>query len=165
MNKILILVTLKHWLMKRISYLLSILFLLVLTVFTSCKDDEQSESEADRKTRQLTSGAFTVDEVTLADNEEYTVDGTVSIRFNSNTEFTVSGNAALPTPSGADAFPASGNWAFTDTQNFNTIALTSGGNTINLSIVTLDDNNFDFRYAAAEPKPTDNVQATVRSSR
>lgn len=151
--------------MKRTSYLLSILFLLVLTVFTSCKDDEQPESEQDRKTRQLTTEAFTVTEVTLAGSEEYTVDGTVTIRFNTNTNFTVTGNAALPTPTEADAFPASGTWAFSDTQNFNTIVLTSGSNTINLTVVTLDDNNFDFRYDAAEPKPTDNVQATVRSSR
>lgn len=153
--------------MKRTSYLLSILFLLVLTVFTSCKDDEQPETEADKKTRQLTSGAYTVDEVTLAGSEEYTLDGTVTISFQTNNTFTITGNAALPNPTATptEPMPASGEWAFTDTQNFNSIALTSDGNTINLSVITLDDNNFDFRYDAAEPKPTDNVQVTVRSSR
>lgn len=154
--------------MKRTSYLLSILFLLVLTVFTSCKDDEQPESEQDRKTRQLTAGAFTVDEVSLAGSEEYTLDGTVTISFQTNNTFTITGNAALPNPTATptDPMPASGTWEFTDTQNFNTIALTSDdGDTINLSITTLDDNNLDFRYSAAEPKPTDDVQVTVNASR
>lgn len=153
--------------MKRTSYLLSILFVLVLTVFASCKDDEVAETEAERKTRFLTSGgAFTVDEVTLGTGE-YTFEGPTAINFQANNTFTISGNDALPNPASDpnNALPASGTWAFTDMQNYNTIALTAGTTTVNLSITTLTESELVFRYTGAEPKPTDEVQVTVSASR
>lgn len=152
--------------MKRTSYLLSILFLLVLTVFTSCKDDDEPETELDRKTRQLTSGAFTINEVTLGTGD-YAYDGSATINFQTNNTFTITGNDALPNPASDpnNSLPASGTWAFTDMQNYNAIALTSGNTTVNLSITTLSDSELVFRYTGAEPKPTDEVQVTVSASR
>lgn len=152
--------------MKRTSYLLSILFILVLTVFASCKDDEVTETEEEAKTRLLTSGAFTVDEVSLGSGD-YTFQGPATINFEDNNTFTITGNEALPNPvsTPTDALPASGEWSFTDTQNFNAIALTSGGTTVDLTISTLSESDLVFRYQGAEPKPTDEVAVTVSASR
>lgn len=154
--------------MKRTSYLLSILFLLVLTVFTSsCKDDGDPETEEDRKRRQLTTAPFTVNTVTIGSEEDETFEGPTTITFLNNNTFSISGNEALPNPASAptNPLPASGEWAFTDTQNFNAIRLSSGNTTVNLSITTLSDTELVFRYTAAEPKPTDEVQVTVSASR
>lgn len=152
--------------MKRTSYLLSILFLLVLTLFTSCKDDDAPETEEDRKRRQLTSAPFTVNTVTIDSEEDTSFEGPTTITFQNSNTFSISGNTALPDArSTSEPLPSSGEWAFTDQQNFNTIALTADGATVDLTIITLSDSELVFSYTGAGTKAEDEVQVTVSASR
>lgn len=140
--------------MKRISYLVTLVFLMGLTMF-SCKDDTQAETEEQKNTRILTAGPYTVNTV---DGEALA--GTVTITFNSaNKTFSVSGGE-LPAP-----FPASGSWAFSGT-DFKNITLTSGATTLALSVNTLTDNALIFTYPGSGVKPTDpTVTVTVSAKR
>lgn len=155
--------------MKRFSYLLSTLLLLTLVVFSSCKDDTPDETLEEQKIRQLTAGAFTVDEVTLNPSTEfaYTAGSTI-ITFSDNNTFTMAGYDALPTfLSAPEGNFSSGTWSWTDTQNYDEVRLTSGDDVVDLTITSLDDNNLVFTYQGAEPKPIaeDEVTVTVTATR
>lgn len=154
--------------MKRTSYLLSILFLAVLTIFTACKDDGVPTPEpGEEETQHLTGGAWTVNSITLApDNAAHSFEGPVTISFQENKTFTITGATELPNPTAAptDNMPASGSWEWTN-DNFNAISLTSGGTTVPLTITTLSESALTFTYAGAIPKPEDNVTVTVSATR
>lgn len=145
----------------------ALLLLFVLCVFSACKDDTTEETEEQRRTRQLTSGAFTVVEVTLTPDSEYSFEGPVMINFVDSYSFEIDGAASLPNPSSnpGAALPASGTWSFADTQNYNQIRLTSSGTSVDLSINNLSDNELVFQYMGAEPKPEDEVMVRVRATR
>jgi hypothetical protein len=153
--------------MKSISYALSLLLLIGLSVFSSCKDDTTEETEEQRVTRQLTSGIFTVTEVSLAPDTEYNFEGPATINFSDNNTFVIEGAESLPNPgSTADtALPEAGTWSFTDTQNHNQLRLSSSGSSVDITIISLDDTELVFEYLGAEPKPEDEVRVKVRASR
>ena len=139
--------------MKRISYLLSLLLLMSLTLFTACKDDEGgdgTETPEQIKTRQLTDGPFTVSTVTKG-GEAVTLDGPVTITFNSNGTYAI--NGVLPSPHGT-TMPATGTWSFKDTQNFG-IVLNGGSDTVELTSVNIADNSLSFTYQGAGLKASD----------
>lgn len=140
--------------MKRISYLVTLVFLMGLTMF-SCKDDTQDETPEQKSTKILTAGPYTVATV---DGEALA--GTVTINFKSdNKAFSVSGGE-LPAP-----FPSSGSWAFSGT-DFKNITLTSGGTTLPLTVNTLSDNALIFTYPGSGVKATDpTVTVTVSAKR
>lgn len=152
--------------MKRLSYFLSILLLVTLVVFSACKDDEVSETLEEKQTRLLTSGPFTVSAVTLNPDTQWSYDGPTSLTFNAeNKTFSVSGNTALPMIAEPDInFPASGNWVWKDTQNFNEITLTAGSESVDLTITNLDDNNLVFTYAGF-PAKNEPAVVTVAASK
>lgn len=134
--------------MKRLSYFLSVLLLMTLVVFSACKDDEVAETLEEKQTRLLTSGAFTVNTVTLSPTTDWSFEGPTALTFNAeNKTFSVSGNASLPMIAEPDvSFPASGTWVWKDTQNFDEITLTADGESVDLTITTLDDNSLVFSY-------------------
>lgn len=144
--------------MKKLSYLFSLSFLLTLTLFTACKDDEGpgngTKTEEEIKTEQLTAGGFTVSAVDRG-GEAFTPDGAVTITFNSaNKTFSVSGANNLPVPHAA-AFPASGTWVFKDATNFDEITLTGNNTTLELTNVSITDNTLNFSYPGAGLKASD----------
>ncbi len=154
--------------MKKLSYLLSTLFLLTLVIFTSCKDDssEPEETLEEEQTRLLTSGAFTVDAVSLAGDTEFSFTGPTTITFSENNTFNITGFEALPSVFNApEGNFASGTWEWKDATNFDEVTLTSGSDMVDLTITSLDDNNLVFNYPGAEPKPADEVEVTVTATR
>lgn len=153
--------------MKSISYALSLLLLIGLSVFTSCKDDTTEETEEQRVIRQLTSGAFTVTEVSLIPDTEFNFEGPATINFSDNKTFVIEGAESLPNPSSTagTALPGAGTWSFTDTQNYNQLSLSASGSTVDITIISLDDHELVFEYLGAEPKPEDEVTVRVRASR
>lgn len=147
--------------MKRLSYLVTLVFLMGLTLF-SCKDDEAPETTEQKNTRLLTSGPFTVATVDRGEGPVAPT-GTVTISFNeTNKTYSVTGADNLPAP-----FPASGSWVFTDQTNFNRITLTGGDNqTQALTITELTENALTFTYQASGVKPTDpTIPVTVKATR
>lgn len=152
--------------MKRLSYFLSILLLMTLVVFSACKDDEVAETLEQKQTRLLTSGPFTVSTVSLNPNTDWSFDGPTTLTFNAeNKTFSVSGNTSLPMIAEPDvAFPASGSWAWKDTENFDEITLTSDSGSVDLTITNLGDNSLVFSYAGFPVKGTA-AEVTVVASR
>lgn len=149
--------------MKKASHLLSVLFLMILVVFTSCKDDAPKETLEQKNTRLLTEEAFTVNEVSLTGDVDYSYTGGTTITFSENNTFNVSGGEALPGLGINVPFPASGDWSFTDKTNFDEITLTSGGEEVVLTLTTIDENNLVFSYDGVEVK--EDVNVTVNASR
>lgn len=154
--------------MKKTSYLLSMLFLVVLTIFSACKPDgpdPEEETAEEKATRQLTESAFNVNTVTLSPDADYSFEGPVAINFQENNTFTISNSAELPNPAitPTNPLPASGTWAFSG-GGFSAITLSADGTDIALSITTLDDTNLNFQYAGVEPKDNE-VTVTVNASR
>lgn len=152
--------------MKRLSYLLSLLFLMNLTLFTACKDDDQPgpdpKTDEEVKTEQLTSGAFTVQEVTKG-GENVTPATKPTITFNSNGTYQITGE--LPTPQGA-TLGSSGEWKFTDTTNWGITLIPTGSEAVQLTSVTLTDSNLNFTYQGAGLKPSDPaVPVVVKATR
>lgn len=147
--------------MKKISYLVTLVFLIGLSL-VSCKDDTQAETEEQKNTRLLTTKTFNVTSVDRG-GEPVDITGTpVTITYNTNNTFSVTGADALPAP-----FPASGNWAFSGS-DFKNVTLTGSGSSAGQSIVinTLSDNTLIFTYDADGVKPADpKVKVTVTASR
>lgn len=152
--------------MKKASYLLSVLFLMTLVVFTSCKDDKVEPTPLEEKTSLLTAGPFEVETVALAPEVDYSFTGPATITFSENGTYTLSGGDALPmVMSTGTSIPATGQWEFTDTTNLNKIALTSGSEEVILTVTSLTENGIVFSYPGAEPKPSDAVEVTVTANR
>ncbi|WP_152425111.1 hypothetical protein [Nafulsella turpanensis] len=152
--------------MKKASHLLSVLFLMALVIFTSCKDDTVEETPLEENTRILTAGPFEVSTVALDPAVDYNFTGTSTLTFSENGTYTITGGDALPMVLSTGAsIPASGEWSFTDTENFNEITLVNGSESVELTVTSLTDNEIVFSYAGAEPKPTDEVEVTVTATR
>ena len=151
--------------MKRASHLLSVLFLMTLVVFTSCKDDTEVDP-LEEKTSLLTASPFTVSTVTLEPDVDYNFTGPATLTFTENGTYTLTGGDALPMVlSTGAAVPETGQWSFTDTENFNEITLTNGSESVVLTVTSLTENEIVFSYPGAEPKPTNEVEVTVTATR
>jgi hypothetical protein len=135
--------------MKTYSKLFSLLVILLLFATGCGNDDGGSETEAERQTRILskTWSAGTVKYVDETDN--LTGFDNFSITFNSTGTFSTSGGQ-----SGVSYLPSSGTWAFSGT-GFNTVTLTDGSNSVNISIVTLSETSLVFTIGGPGVKATD----------
>lgn len=155
--------------MKKVSYFLSLIFVMALAIFTSCKDDDNGgppdPTQEEIKTEQLTSSPFTVNVVEV--NGEDALDGqNITLTFREDGTYSISGgDLPDPAPFGTD-MPTSGNWSFTDTDNFNRITLTSGGTSVELNVTVLNDDEFVFQYTGAGVKEdSPNTTVVVEASR
>ena len=139
-----------------------VLMLALFCVMASC-DKEEPLTEQQKKTNMLTSKPWNITNVAVTGTNTYSyTSGASTIKFNQDGTYAVTGAASLPenrNPYGA--FPAAGNWAFASPTNFNTIVLTAGANTTNLTVTTLSDNSLIFSYDAALGKAANEVSATV----
>ena len=134
--------------MKRISYLLSLMLLMGLTLFTACGKDAPKPNEKtpeELKTEQLTSAAFTISSVKKGE-ETVTIDPAAVITFKSDGTYSLTNGSNLPTPVGS-TMAATGTWVFKDKDNFDEITLTpTGSAAIELTTVSLTDNSLTFSY-------------------
>ena len=152
--------------MKRLSHLFSPLLLMILLVFTACKDDTPEPTLEETQTSLLTDGTFTVSTVALSPSTDYAFTGPTKITFLQNNTFSIEGIEALPRPaSAAEGNFSSGTWEWKDQTNFDEVTLTSGTDKLDLVITNLTASNLVFTYQGAEPKPDDLVSVTVTATK
>lgn len=155
--------------MKKASYYLSLIFVMTLAIFTSCKDDDNGgttdPTQEEIKTEQLTSSPFTVDVLEM-DGEDALDGQNITLDFQESGSYSITGGT-LPDPAPfGTTMPASGTWAFSDTDNFNRITLTSGGTSVELNVTVLNDDELVFQYAGAGVKEdSPNTTVVVEASR
>lgn len=127
------------------------------------------------KTSELLNGTWTVSKATGLPS--FTFSGPTTITFTvgdpvTEGSFSVSGAANLPRIVENDeqvAFPSSGTYKATTTDNGNltAIAITSGSTNLTLSVTAFDGNagSITFTYPGAEPKASDLGTVTVTASK
>ena len=147
--------------MKKLSYLLSLLLLMTMTVFTSCKDDEDGpvlKTPAQEAAEKLI-GTYTV---TSATRDDVAVDlegQTVTLTFNAEEDgtggtFTSNNAGVLP---GDTDLPASGTWAWSGA-NFNAVVV--GGKTLNFT-TPLGASPTTFTYTGTDAKGNFTARVTA----
>lgn len=154
--------------MKKASHLLSILLLMTLVVFTSCKDDTDEVDPLEENTTLLTAEPFNVSTVTLEPDVDYNFTGPATLTFEETGTYTLSGGEYLPEVLNIAApIPTNGTWSFTDTENFDEITLTSGSESVVLTLTSLTEDGLVFSYTGGEPKPIEDnkVEVTVTATR
>lgn len=153
--------------MTKIKNLFVLMLVIALGVFTACGDDSPTETEQQRKTRQL-SNTWNITAVEVSGTGEYDYTSGSTITFTA-TNYTISGGENLPevrNPFGS--FPASGTWQWANTTNFSSVTLTpttGATSPITLTIITLEDNSLVFSYPGAIGKAENEVTATVTATR
>ena len=136
--------------MKKVSYLFSLAFLMSLVVLTSCGDDGGNEPSPEEEAAAELSQSWTVNTV----NSE-APSSSVTITFEEDRSFTVTGAEALPEIVAGTGFPTSGTWDFTDTENFDDVTLTSGNTTVDLSDLVASEGDLSFTYSGVTNKGED----------
>ncbi len=153
--------------MKKLSYLLSLLFLMTLTVFTSCKDDEGDNPPAptaqETKAKQL-AGTWTVTNVTRPGVTGNVIeDGqTVTLTFTEDGTYSATNTDVMPgeTP----AFPSGTTWAWPNTTSTNSIVITPGN--VNFNALNVTDNSLTFTYTTQDAKSQGaDVNVTVTATK
>ena len=149
--------------MKKLSYLLSLLLLMTMIVFTSCKKDPDPvlKTDAQNAAEKLV-GTYTVTNVTRSDDATVDLEGqTVTLTFAAKDDGTggtfTSTNAGV-LPGDAD-LPASGTWAWSGS-NFKAVVI--NGTTLNFTSA-LGASPTIFTYAATDAKG--NFTATVTATK
>jgi hypothetical protein len=147
--------------MKNVNILFKLLMLLAIVSLSACGGSDDPESEGDKNNRYLTnksSKTWTVESVTLSSDTPYEFSGTVEITFNTGGTYTLTGGEFLPnTASPFAPIPASGDWAFSDQENYSRITLGD----IEFAII-LSETSLTLEYAGAAPKETDTATVTVK---
>lgn len=91
--------------MKKISLLISITSLVAMLLLASCGGDDETQSETDRVRDILKSGTWKVQTVSVTNTDQTALYKNLTLTFT---------DANYTTTNGANVWPASGGWSFTD---------------------------------------------------
>ena len=139
--------------MKKLSYLLSLLLLMTMTVFTSCKDDEPVIDDNPVQDRMdLIAGTHTVTAATYPGGSVDLTGQTVTLTFTAAGVYTGANTDVLP-----GDFPASGTLTIPNADNLNSARI----GTTNINITSVTATGMTFTYQATDPKINEGAPFTV----